>query len=162
MRDMLFCFPDEATAHQFLKPFGFDNPGPSGWDDDRVLRVTLTVAQQTGVDVASGRPIYTAAPDPRFWIVVSLPATSDALYAVPYCMREADREKALAGKPYVVRERFTAAQLANPWWISPQWAGVDYSNAAALPANAILVGAGASGAAGATGATGATGPAATS
>lgn len=131
MRDLLFCFPDEATAHQFLNPFGFDNPGPSGWDDDRVLRVKMTVGQQQiGTDDA-GQPIMAPIIDPRFWIVVSLPATSDALYAIPYCMREADRDKAIAGQPYVVRERFTAAQLAQPWSISPQWAGVDYSNTGA-------------------------------
>lgn len=29
---------------------------------------------------------------------------------------------------YVLRERFTPEQLANAWQLTPQWAGVDYSN----------------------------------
>jgi hypothetical protein len=126
--DYLICAPDEATAHALLNPLGFGNDGPSGWDDDRVLRVQLSVGDhQVGLD-DQGQPIIALSNDPRFWLVVSLPAPSDALYALPCTMREADRDKALAGQPYVLRERFTAEQLAQPWSISPQWAGVNYSN----------------------------------
>lgn len=148
MRDFLLQFADEASAHAALNSLGYGDAGRSGWDDDRVLRVSVTVYPQTGTD-ATGAPIRTAMPAGGFWLVVSLPGTSDALYAVPQCMREADRDLALAGQPYVVRERFTAEQLATPWSISPQWAGVDYSNGA-VPAVS-----GPTGAQGATGATGA-------
>jgi hypothetical protein len=135
MIDYLLCAPDEATPHAALDPLGFGNVGASGWDDDRVLRVNMQVGETltkdtdpiTGELRTVAKPVLAAG----FWIVVSLSLPSDALYALPFCMREADREKAMAGKPYVLRERFTAEQLTAPWSIDPQWAGVNYSNAGA-------------------------------
>jgi hypothetical protein len=128
--DYLFSFPDEATAHTALDPLGFGLSG--AWDASRVLPVQLTVGQQqTGTDPLTSLPIMVDVHASGFWLVVSVPAPRDDLYAIPYCMREADRDKALAGKPYVNRERFTAVQLAVPWSITPQWCGVNYANAGA-------------------------------
>jgi hypothetical protein len=168
MYDMFFCFPDEATAHAVLDQFGLGYPRqsdgeggfmPASWNTSICLPVTLSVERKVGED-ENGQPIIWPVADPRFWLAISYAQPNDALYAIPYCMREADRDimaanverrrlyaEALKGaqamrdygmevddppapvdQNYVTRERFTAEQLAHPWSISPQWAGVDYSN----------------------------------
>ena len=137
MIDYLFCWPDEVTAHAVLDRLGFGRPAsqvdgvtmPAGWDDSRVLPVRVIVGEEPiGADPETGaaltRPVYAAG----FWLAVSVAAPRDDLYAIPACMREADREKAERHEPYVVRERFTAEQLARPWRLDRQWCGVDYSH----------------------------------
>ncbi len=137
MIDYLFSFPDEATAHQALDPLGFgvlaepDGEGgtwPARWDESRVLPLHVIVGEQpsrtdeTGAVITS--PVYAAG----FWLAVSVPTPRDDLYAIPACMREADRDRAERGEPYVLRERFTAEQLARPWRLVRQWCGCDYGN----------------------------------
>jgi hypothetical protein len=166
MIDYLLCFPDEATAHAVLDPLGYGYPAvpedfmPARWDESRCLKISLSVGmRQVGVD-ENNQPIMAPAIDPRFWLAIALPAPDNTLYSIPACMREADRDIALANlehrrlypaalegaaalraygveiedpaapvdRNYVLRERFTPEQLANPWQLFPQWAGVDYSN----------------------------------
>lgn len=147
MIDYLFSFASEADAHAALDPLGFGFPaGPDGeggtmparWDGSRLLPVQIGVGKQplvgvtatvAGVDAqANVLPDYAPIYAQGFWLAVSTKVPNDALYALAACMREADRARALAGQPYVLRERFTAQQLASPWWVTPQWCGVNYSN----------------------------------
>lgn len=137
MIDYLLSFPDEATAHQALDPLGFGFPaGPDGegdtrparWDESRVLPLRVIVGEQpVGMDEA-GNPVTAPVYAAGFWLAVSTPAPRDDLYAIPACMREADRDLAEADRPYVLRERFTPEQLASPWRLDRQWCGCDYSN----------------------------------
>lgn len=127
MIDYLFQFNDEATAKTALKAQGYCMEDQ--WDASRCLTVSVIVGQtKVGVDLVTGLDITIPIPAAGFWLVISTPAVDDKLYAIPACMREADRELALQDKPYVLRERFTSVQLKVAWQITPQWCGVDYSN----------------------------------
>jgi hypothetical protein len=135
MRDLLFRFSDEASAHAALDPLGFGSA--EGWDQSRVLPVSLMVDWMPGpVDPETGVPTKIPVRAEGYWIVVSVAGDTDALYAIPECMREADREAAERHEPYVIRERFTAEQLAVPWSITPQWCGVQYRHPQDPPADA--------------------------
>lgn len=122
MFDHIFAFPDETTAHAVLDPPGFGSE--EGWDQSRVLPVQIGVGHQPGQDGQEGAPIFAAG----YWLVVSLPFVDDDLWSIPACMRIADRYAREAGQDYVLRDRFSAEQLASPWWITPQWCGVSYDN----------------------------------
>lgn len=138
MIDYLFCFPDEDTAFTALGFFNISNPPvtnkdgtitPGVWNPSCALPVKVEVSTTViGTDPDSGEDITAPVYASGYWLVVTTAWAREELYALPYCMREANRDLALAGEPYVMRERFTPEQLATPWVITPQWCGVNYSN----------------------------------
>lgn len=123
MIDYLFAFEDGAAAAAALPSYRRDG----AWDESCVLPVWIGVGEEyAGLDPETGelitRPVYASG----YWLVVSTSEVDDALWAIPQCMREADREAAARGAAYVLRDRFTAAQLAIDWWVTPVWAGATY------------------------------------
>lgn len=127
MIDYLFHFPDEAAAHTALDPLGCVYDGQ--WQSSYVLPVKIGVGYETrGTDETSGEPMQWPVYASGYWLVISVAEVDEALWVIDACMREADRAKAELGQPYVLRERFTPEQLAAPWWVTPQWAGVVYEN----------------------------------
>ena len=133
MIDYLFCFESEAQAAAALPTFR--TPAfpaekiPAAWDGSRVLVTNIQVGTKpVGTDPETKAPILAPVYAQGYWLAISTPTPDDALYAIPACMREADRDAAEAGKPYVLRQRFSAEQLASDWDLSRQWLGTDYSN----------------------------------
>lgn len=133
MIDYLFCFPDEATAAAalpaFRTPASSAEKSPAGWDGSRVLVTSIQVGTKpVGTDPFTKAPILAPVYAQGFWLAIAMPVVDDGLYAIPACMREADRDAAESGGPYVLRERFSAEQLASAWDLGRQWLGTEYTN----------------------------------
>ena len=129
MLDYIFGFESEAQAVATLPAYrvGGEDGSPDSWRGDCVLPVQVGVAMTYGgTDEETGEPILIPVYAAGYWLVVSSAAVDEALWAVPACMREADRERAAANKPFVLRDRFSPEQLAQPYWITPVWAGARY------------------------------------
>ncbi|MGE7415452.1 hypothetical protein [Methylobacterium tarhaniae] len=124
MIDYLMSFPDEATAHAVLDPLGFGYPaGPDGeggtlparWDESRVLPLRVIVGEQPVGKDEAGNPLTSPVYAGGFWLAVSTPEPRDDLYAIPACMREADRRiaEANAARREIYEEAVEEAEAAR-------------------------------------------------
>lgn len=134
MIDYLFCFSDKVAAIAALPDFWTppsvegDVMAPGSWDGSRVLSMKIQVGSRpAGTDVETGALIEAPVYAQGYWLAIAMPAVTERLWALPGCMREADREAAESGGRYVLRERFSAEQLASAWDLSRQWLGADYA-----------------------------------
>ena len=126
MIDYLFGFETEAQAAVALPGYRISDDDGGRWRGDCVLPVQVGVAMQDGGTDEDGAEILIPVYAPGYWLVVTSAEPDDALWAIPACMREADREAANAGRPFVLRDRFSPEQLAQPYWVTPVWAGAAY------------------------------------
>lgn len=115
MIDYAFLFVDEATAKTALPNFWIDNgDGTWGWDASRIMATRDSTSAASfygymGIDRWDG-----------YFVSLSVTAVSDALYAIPQCIVEADRDSATFLRTRLDNEQTQALD------IEPVMAGTAY------------------------------------
>jgi hypothetical protein len=128
---MTFATEADAKADPVVGAYWIVDAGSQGggvWRPDICIPgVTVwNPAQDVTTTDANGFPLITHTPIDSNWrIIVALGQQSPALSALPQCHIVADRDAAVAGRPFILQTALSQAQL-SALMLEPTFAGSNY------------------------------------